>query len=190
MALRLGTPTFLTPCVDIGLTADVCVRRRRVRAVRPPTPVVCLSCFAGLWLASKCSSGAATRDLPAVQRTIDLHLGCVCLAALTLALSIVLCLTLGPPIARRVAHSEYDDDEELEKQGTDAHLFYNAATYRWRPARVRARDPFCSARLRCARAATRSNRRRRPKAQAARRNCDPIVQQVRRSVVRRCRVDK
>ena len=69
---------------------------------------------------------------------------------MTIALSIVLCLTLGPPIARRVAHSEYDDDEELDKQGTDAHLFYNAATYRCVLLAFVLATLFCSARLRCA----------------------------------------
>ena len=57
---------------------------------------------------------------------------------------------LCPPIARRVAHSEYDDDEELDKQGTDAHLFYNAATYRCVLLAFVLATLFCSARLRCA----------------------------------------
>ncbi len=69
---------------------------------------------------------------------------------MTIALSIVLCLTLGPPIARRVAHSEYDDDEMLEKQGTDARLFYNAATYRCVLLAFVLATLFCSGRLRCA----------------------------------------
>ena len=69
---------------------------------------------------------------------------------MTIALSIVLCLTLGPPIARRVAHSEYDDDEMLEKQGTDARLFYNAATYRCVLLAFVLATLFCSSRLRCA----------------------------------------
>ena len=151
MALRLGTPTlFLTPCVDIGLTADVCGGDGKFAPFAAPTPVVCLSCFAGLWLMVRAFVEGSHARSSCGKTYLDLHLGCVSLAALTLTLSIVLCLTLGPPIARRVAHSEYDDDEELDKQGTDAHLFYNAATYRCVLLAFVLATIFCSARLRCA----------------------------------------
>ena len=87
---------------------------------------------------------------------------------MTIALSIVLCLTLGPPIARRVAHSEYDDDEMLEKQGTDSLLQRGHLPVR--PARVRVRDPFLfrAASMRCGEASVRRRRR----ARAARRESD------------------
>ena len=151
MALRLGTPTlFLTPCVDIGLTADVCGGDGKFAPFAAPTPVVCLSCFAGLWLMVRAFVEGSQARSSCGTTYLDLHLGCVSLAAVTPALSIVLCLTLGPPIARRVAHSEYDDDEELDKQGTDAHLFYNAATYRCVLLAFVFATLFCSARLRCA----------------------------------------
>ena len=123
MALRLGTPSlFLTPCVDIGLTADVCGGDGKFAPFAAPTPFVSLSCFAGLYLLVKVFVRGSQARSSYGATYLDLHLGCVSLAAVSLALSIVLCLTLGPPIARRVAHSEYDDDEELEEQGTDAHL--------------------------------------------------------------------
>ena len=151
MALRLGTPTlFLTPCVDIGLTADVCGGDGAYAPFAAPTPVVCLSCFAGLWLLVKVFVHGSHARSSCGTTYLDLHLGCVSLAAVTLALSIVLCLTLGPPIARRVAHSEYDDDEMLEKQGTDARLFYNAAAYRCVLLAFVLATLFCSGRLRCA----------------------------------------
>ena len=151
MALRLGTPSlFLTPCVDIGLTADVCGGDGAFAPFAAPTPFVSLSCFSALWLLIKVFVNGSNARSSYGATYLDLHLGCVSLAAVTLALSIVLCLTLGPPIARRVAHSEYDDDEELEKQGTDAHLFYNAATYRCVLLAFVLATLFCSARLRCA----------------------------------------
>ena len=152
MALRLGTPSlFLTPCVDIGLTADVCGGDGAYAPFAAPTPFISLSCFAGLWLLIKVFVNGSNAKAGSSGATyLDLHLGCVSLAAVTLALSIVLCLTLGPPIARRVAHSEYDDDEMLEKQGTDARLFYNAATYRCVLLASVLATLFCSARLRCA----------------------------------------
>ena len=152
MALRLGTPSlFLTPCVDIGLTADVCGGDGAYAPFAAPTPFISLSCFAGLWLLIKVFVNGSNAKAGSSGATyLDLHLGCVSLAAVTLALSIVLCLTLGPPIARRVAHSEYDDDEMLEKQGTDARLFYNAATYRCVLLAFVLATLFCSARLRCA----------------------------------------
>ena len=42
------------------------------------------------------------------------------------------------------------DDEKLEEQGTDEHVFYNAATYRCVLLAFVLATLFCSARLRCA----------------------------------------
>ena len=67
---------------------------------------------------------------------------------MTIALSIVLCLTAGPATARRV--TDKWDDEKLEEQGTDEHVFYNAATYRCVLLAFVLATLFCSARLRCA----------------------------------------
>ena len=149
MALRLGTPSlFLTPCVDIGLTADVCGANPAFQPFAATTPVVGLGCFAGLWLLVKVFVNGSNARSSYGATHLDLHLGCVSLAALTLALSIVLCLTAGPATARRV--TDKWDDEKLEEQGTDEHVFYNAATYRCVLLAFVLATLFCSARLRCA----------------------------------------
>ena len=149
MALRLGTPTlFLTPCVDVGLTVDVCGANPAFVPFAATTPVVGLGCFAGLWLLVKVFVNGSNARSSYGATYVDLHLGCVTLAALTLALSIVLCLTAGPATARRV--TDKWDDEKLEEQGTDEHVFYNAATYRCVLLAFVLATLFCSARLRCA----------------------------------------
>ena len=149
MALRLGTPTlFLTPCVDVGLTVDVCGANPAFAPFAATTPVVLLGSFAGLWLLVKAFVNGSYARSSYGATYVDLHLGCVFLAALTLALSIVLCLTAGPATARRV--TDKWDDEKLEEQGTDEHVFYNAATYRCVLLAFVLATLFCSARLRCA----------------------------------------
>ena len=149
MALRLGTPTlFLTPCVDVGLTVDVCGANPAFVPFAATTPVVLLGSFAGLWLLVKVFVNGSNARSSSGATYLDLHLGCVSLAALTLALSIVLCLTAGPATARRV--TDKWDDEKLEEQGTDEHVFYNAATYRCVLLAFVLATLSCSARLRCA----------------------------------------
>ena len=148
-ALRLGTPTlFLTPCVDVGLTVDVCGANPAFAPFAATTPIVLLGSFAGLWLLVKAFVNGSYARSSYGATYVDLHLGCVFLAALTLALSIVLCLTAGPATARRV--TDKWDDEKLEEQGTDEHVFYNAATYRCVLLAFVLATLFCSARLRCA----------------------------------------
>ena len=149
MALRLGTPTlFLTPCVDVGLTVDVCGANPAFVPFAATTPVVLLGSFAGLWLLVKAFVNGSYARSSYGATYVDLHLGCVSLAALTLALSIILCLTAGPATARRV--TDKWDDEKLEEHGTDEHVFYNAATYRCVLLAFVLATLFCSARLRCA----------------------------------------
>ena len=149
MALRLGTPTlFLTPCVDVGLTVDVCGANPAFVPFAATTPVVLLGSFAGLWLLVKAFVNGSYARSSYGATYVDLHLGCVSLAAVALALSIVLCLTAGPATARRV--TDKWDDEKLEEQGTDEHVFYNAATYRCVLLAFVLATIFCSARLRCA----------------------------------------
>ena len=152
MALRLGTPTPLPHALRRHRIDGGRVRGNGgVRAVRRTDAGHQPELLRWPLATRQSSSSTAAKQRSSSGATyVDLHLGCVSLAALTLALSIVLCLTLGPPIARRVAHSGRMMTMKCSRNRARTLALLQRGHLPVRPARVRARDPFCSARLRCA----------------------------------------
>ena len=127
MLLELGAfVLFVTPCVDIGLTANLVLADNAYLPFAVPTLVVVAGCVSSLWLLVQVFVRGSRARASVGATYLDLHLFCVYLAAVALVVAIVLGVTLGPATARKVAR-HYDDDEDA---GDDEEVFRTQAYIR------------------------------------------------------------
>ena len=125
--LELGVfVLFVTPCVDIGLTANLVLANNAYLPFVVPTLIVVVSCVTALWLLVRVFVRGSRAYASVGATYLDLHLLCVYIASLALVINIVLGLTLGPAKAREVAR-DYDDDDE---GGNDEVVFRTGAYIR------------------------------------------------------------